>query len=263
MNKTPFHTIVTQLTDGHTPRVWSLLVTVFGELAQDQGAQISALMLRRICALIGIKPEAMRVALHRLRKDGWIGNQRNGRSSAYFLTDWGRAQSAAATPRIYSAQATVERAWLVVSDPAQAQDHAGDTGIWLSSNLLLTANAVPCDDRFYTQLDDASALPNWMKAKVCDPAMRATADAFLDTLQQVQSDLGAAPALTTLEQATLRILLVHSWRRIILKTPELPDFVYPTDWAGPSCRSQITRLLKVYPALDLAALSYEMNKHAD
>ena len=263
MSKTPFHTIVTQLTDGHTPRVWSLLVTVFGELAQDEGAQISAPMLRQICALIGIKPEAMRVALHRLRKDGWIGNQRTGRSSAYFLTDWGRAQSAAASPRIYSAQATVAHAWLVVSDPAQPQDHEGNSGIWLSSNLLLTAKALARDDRFCTQLDNASALPTWMKAKVCDPAMRATADAFLDTLHQVQSDLGAAPALTTLEQATLRILLVHSWRRIILKTPELPDFVYPTDWAGPSCRSQVAHLLKAFPARDLAALAHEMNQHAD
>jgi len=154
------------LTDGHTPRVWSLLVTVFGELAQDEGAQISALMLRQICALIGIKPEAMRVALHRLRKDGWIGNQRTGRSSAYFLTDWGRAQSAAASPRIYSAQSMSGHAWLVVCNPAQPQQHTGENGIWLSSNLLLTATALADSDRFYTQIDDATGIPDWMKAKV-------------------------------------------------------------------------------------------------
>jgi len=98
---------------------------------------------------------------------------------------------------------------------------------------------------------------------VCDAAMRATSQAFLHTLERVQTTLDEVPPLTMLEHATLRILLVHSWRRIILKAPELPDFTYPTDWAGPSCRREVAHLLAAYPACDLAALSHEMSQFAD
>lgn len=112
MQPTPFENLVKHLTDDQTPRVWSLLLTVFGELAQDQGAHISGLLLRQISERIGIKPEAMRVAIHRLRKDGWIDSKRNGRTSSYFLTDWGRAQSAQASPRIYTTTPPqIRRGW--------------------------------------------------------------------------------------------------------------------------------------------------------
>ena len=100
MQASSFQNLIEQVTFGTTPRVWSLLVTVFGELAQDADAQISGSLLRSLSEHIGIKPEAMRVALHRLRKDGWIDSERTGRTSNYFLTLWGRAQSIAASPRI-------------------------------------------------------------------------------------------------------------------------------------------------------------------
>ncbi|TNF22119.1 MAG: PaaX family transcriptional regulator, partial [Rhodobacteraceae bacterium] len=86
MQPTPFQTVVRHLTRDQAPRVWSLLISVFGDLAQDPGARISGLLLRHMTERIGIKPEAMRVAIHRLRKDGWIDSQRHGRTSVYFLT---------------------------------------------------------------------------------------------------------------------------------------------------------------------------------
>jgi phenylacetic acid degradation operon negative regulatory protein len=104
------------------------LVSVFGELAQDQGSRISGSLLRHITEQIGIKPEAMRVASHRLSKDGWIDSERHGRTSAYYLTKWGRAQSASASPRIYAA----DQAWFVMSNPGQPALLEDPLGIWIS-----------------------------------------------------------------------------------------------------------------------------------
>lgn len=255
MSSASFPSIVSQLTDGQTPRVWSLLVTVFGELAQEDGAQVSGQMLRHISELIGIKPEAMRVALHRLRKDGWTQNQRTGRTSAYSLTDWGRAQSAAASPRIYAARATAACAWLVLCDPARHTQQNESAGIWLNANTQITAQPPQQPDRFSARLDADTPLPDWMKAKICSQQMRETAATFHKTLDALQTQLTTQSHLNLLEQATLRILLVHAWRRIILKTPDLPDFVFPDDWRGLACRAQMVELLAQFPKHDLATLA--------
>ncbi len=77
---------IAQLTDLQNLRVWSIIVSLFGDLAQKPGDQISGTTLTQIITPMGIKPEAIRVALHRLRKDGWIESTRSGRASVHFLT---------------------------------------------------------------------------------------------------------------------------------------------------------------------------------
>ncbi len=37
-------------------------------------------------------------------------------------------------------------------------------------------------------------------------------------------------ALSPLQTATLRVSIVHRWRRLILKAPTLPDHVFPDGW---------------------------------
>lgn len=258
METASFHSIVKQLTAGQTPRVWSLLVTIFGELAQEKGARISGVMLTNVRELIGIKPEAMRVALHRLRKDGWIENERNGRTSTYFLTDWGRAQSGEASPRIYAPNPAAKQAWLVLTDPGQPQSHSGDSGVWVASNLLLTADERTQSEAFITKLNPDKPLPNWMRNKVCDNKTLENSRAFAVTLEMVQAQLNSGPDLSILESAVFRVLVVHAWRRIVLKAPILPDFVFPMDWRGPVCRLHVSELLTQFPKHSLAELENAM-----
>ena len=96
-----FETAINTLNDPKHQRVWSLIVSIFGDLAQAQGDQLSSGALNRIMTPMGIKNDAIRVALHRLRKDGWIDSARSGRNSVHYLTEFGRRQSAEVTPRIY------------------------------------------------------------------------------------------------------------------------------------------------------------------
>lgn len=243
MQVSSFQNLTEQVTFGTTPRVWSLLVTVFGELAQDADAQISGSLLRSLSEHIGVKPEAMRVALHRLRKDGWINSERTGRTSDYFLTEWGRAQSIAASPRIYAKGAAATEAWLVIFNPGQPapDDHA--SGAWVSSNLLVTSVRPDKDDVIARKLDMADRLPEWITSKVCDPKTVKLSEDFLGALDAVQALLDATPDLTPMQTAALRILLVHGWRRIVLKAPVLPDHAFPDGWRGMDCRAKTASLL--------------------
>lgn len=245
---TEFENLMTTFTADQTPRVWSLLVTVFGELAQDDGAQISGATLSKLTAHMGIKPEAMRVALHRLRKDGWIENHRSGRTSAYSLTSWGRAQSADATPRIYNMKPVPNQAWLAIFDPAQPIPQDSD-GVWITPTLLLTATK-PNDDQIIAAPVFAP-FPNWMANRVCNLETVASVQHFYARLNALKMTLTDMPTLDRFEISALRILIVDGWRRIVLKTPNLPDHVFPNDWAGPACRACVTDLLKAYQRQDL------------
>ncbi len=252
MQSPSFTAAVSHLTQDQNPRVWSLLISVFGDLAQDEGSQVSGALLSQLTEKIGIKPEAMRVAIHRLRKEGWIDSQRIGRNSVYFLTPWGRAQSAQATPRIYADGPAADHAWLAVFNPSKPVQGDTAAGTWVSSNVLVTAQQPASLQAFVTPLTAQTAVPDWISAKICERQTLQMCEGFAAALCRAAPQL--APVLPPLEVAALRVLVVHGWRRIILKTPLLPDHVFAKGWAGPQCREMVAALLAQYPTPRLDTL---------
>ncbi|WP_305971970.1 MULTISPECIES: PaaX family transcriptional regulator C-terminal domain-containing protein [unclassified Mameliella] len=253
MDSTAFEAAVSDLRGEIPPRVWSLLVTVFGDLAQD-GSALPGTVLGEIMNRVGIKPEAMRVALHRLRKDGWIESERAGRSSLYRLTAEGRAQTVAASPRIYAADPPANAAFLVLTDPASPLEWTRND-VWVTPHAVLTAHPPAGAEAFATPIDPDRPLPRWMRDKTCDATTVSLSADLAARLTRAEAALEAAGAPDPLQTAALRVLIVHSWRRIVLKVPELPDFVLPADWAGPACRAGTARLLRRLPAPGLDRLS--------
>lgn len=263
MKRAEFSDLVTCLNGDQPPRVWSLLVTVFGELAQQDGARISGALLRYLSDLIGYKPEAVRVALHRLRKDGWIDSQKHGRTSDYALTKWGRAQSAAASPRIYATEALATRAWMEVHEPGGPTPKSGPETVSITPALLLTSQPTTKPTVFVTELSASNPLPSWIRQKLCDVGTAALARDLCRALDQMQRH-GMVPAsLGPCERAVLRVLIVHGWRRIVLKTPILPDFVFADDWAGATCRQQVAAILREIPKPDLGELESSLARRSD
>lgn len=249
-----FHELMVLLTGDRTPRVWSLLVTVFGELAQGEGTHIKGTLLSKLMPLMGVKPEAMRVALHRLRKDGWIQSERNGRTSSYALTDWGRAQSALATPRIYNLAPLPQEAWIVVFDPSQSVRDLEVDGTWVASNILVSSKRPRESQAYIAQILPDQALPKWMETRICSPETAQGTKAFLDRLDRLQGRLEQCAPLDCFETSAMRILIVDGWRRLVLKTPNLPPHTFPQDWAGPDCRDAVASLLNEHRKQDLHLL---------
>lgn len=246
MAKATFDDLLEHIIGDQTPRVWSLLVTVFGELAQDEGAQIKSTVLSRLTALMGIKPEAMRVALHRLRKDGWIESNRSGRTSSYALTDWGRSQSAAASPRIYGTEPIPQQAWLALFETAQAAtDHNGD-GVWVTSTLLVTTTLPNAPEAFVTEVPLGHPLPAWMTDRICPPDIVSMTQDTLARLDHIPMNPAEMAPLDSFEIAALRILIVDRWRRVVLKAPHLPAHTFPSTWQGAQGRQKVSALLAAY-----------------
>jgi phenylacetic acid degradation operon negative regulatory protein len=231
-------------------RVWSLIVTLFGDLAQDRDDRISGALLSRLTARMGIRPEAMRVALHRLRKDGWIISERTGRTSTYRLSDKGFAESLAARGRIYAPHIEMPKNWgLAVAPPlasveglARDQDMATGGALVVASGIYLLAE-MPLPEGFLAVSGDLQPLPGWLQKITAPNDLTDAYRALSEMFARLNSVLDKTPPTDDLDVAVLRVLIVHNWRRLVLRHATLPSEFYPADWTGILCRQQVAELL--------------------
>ena len=257
-----FETCVSQLTTTGTQRVWSVLVTIFGDLAQSGSDQVSGALITALTNLAGIKAEATRVALHRLRKEGWIESTRVGRNSVHRLTEYGRSQSAAAAPRIYSSETNTPETWhvLVASSSESSRKELADlmlTGDYISVNHTTAMSAGPVPENLEELLgveSSAISIPGWLR-DLCGPeVLKSAYDQFLHSIQITEQMLPVDGVGDPLKIAVLRVLIVHGWRRLGLRHPSLPPAFLPSDWKGAECRAAVYRLLGQLSKPDLATL---------
>lgn len=249
MDRSALNTAQERLTSLGVQRVWSLLVTVFGDLAQNEGDEINGPVLSTLMTELRIKPEATRVALHRLRNDNWIVSTKHGRTSRHSLTDQSRRISAAANPRIYGPPLDTARGWqLVMLESAAVQ----------SREEMEALGFAPLMPRIYVGADDstppenslalpATHAPAWLSAQFEPKDLVQDYAALHSALIQLDHALVQDHGLTAREIAVLRCAIVHSWRRLVLRHPNLPRQMYSGDWRGHNCRTLVMALLGRLP----------------
>ena len=115
----PDRSVLANLASLGEMRAWSVIITIFGDAVAPRGGSVASITLQTILEKYSIKPEAMRVALHRLVKDGWIERQKTGRQSFYALSAKGRAEFLAATRRIYADAPALSGPWKVIVAQSQ------------------------------------------------------------------------------------------------------------------------------------------------
>lgn len=251
-----FRTALACLDADGPPRVWSLIVTAFGDLAQGEDARLSGTLLTRLLGFYDVKPEAIRVALHRLRRDGWIDAERSGREGQYALSATGRAQSRAASPAIYGAPSPAPRDWhvLLAGSGADEGRRALDTAL-LEDGVIpvgpaaaLVPGPVPQDPGHLAAFAIAPrAVPGWFSGALCPPDLTAAAARLASEGARLAESLDRDGALTPLEIAALRVLLVHGWRRVALRIPDVPDAFLPAGWQGAAARARVHEVLGRLP----------------
>jgi len=229
-------------------RVWSLMVTLFGDLAQAEGCSIDGPVLSAVMTEMDVRPEAVRVALHRLRNDGWIVSQKQGRTRRHALTPTSRQETLRASARIYASPTAQEPGWqlLMLEDTATIpREEMSEQGfvtllprIYLGSSLLK-----PPKNALVLAGGDA---PDWLRAQIGAQMLEAEYNALLPVLQLAKSSLNSG-ALNALQTTVLRCLIVHNWRRIVLRHPTLPRTLLPNDWPGHSCHVLVDTLLNRFP----------------
>ncbi|WP_136443308.1 PaaX family transcriptional regulator C-terminal domain-containing protein [Pacificoceanicola onchidii] len=219
-------------------RTWSVIVTIMGDTLRGAGQGIGGKELAARVGAIGITDQALRVAVHRLKKDGWIESRRDGRSSVHFLTASARRETEAVRPLIYSVQPPeIGPVSLVVSPPdlaaPLAQSLPPGRSVQLTSRSGLISGAVPEGAYLTTPL--AGTLPDWVCQSIASTAHRAACKALTQATLEGMERCPDDPE----KRAALRLLILHHWRRLVLRQSPLADALLGEDWEGAVTRRTV------------------------
>jgi len=212
----PLAAQITALHNQGRLRVWSMVITVFGDLVQHRGGQISTARLSAILGRVGVEQGALRTALSRLGRDGWVISERIGRTSHYRLSAQGLARFASATTRIYaSPRSEPVRRWAIALRPGASGRQEATLSpadeVCEAADCLVTGALQQISDAYRASL------------------LSAEHRGALAALATDISALGTVEVRAPLDAAAARVLLIHRWRRIVLRFPEIQRELMPAN----------------------------------
>lgn len=214
-------------------RVWSIIITLFGDAIAPRSGVVALADILTITARMGIEGGAVRTAMSRLAKEGWVERRKDGRTSHYALTAHGAETFLAATRRIYAPTFTaeVQIAHLIVTE--------GETlGLPLRLGVgLLLDQTVPAGA--LSAKIDLTTAPNWVQRALLPNDLADDYQTLTDDLLRAHGLVHGAEPLDAL---AIRILSIHFWRRLILRHPAPPAPLTPTDWPGIQCHAALSEL---------------------
>ena len=235
--------LVASLVELETIKIWSLIVTLFGDMAGDEltGTQIRALL-----GHIGIKPEAIRVALHRLKSDGWITADKRGREAVYRLSAKGRRETDAVIEDVYRQNVKFPEGWrfLLVKDVSAP---AGSITITRELVLVPAALAAHVENGLVLE-SHGRDLPNWIEECLVPRPLLRIAEA-LTTILVSASPTG--PDVAKPDEIALRLLVLHHWRRLALRPGSWAHIGLLPDGVLANCHAVVTAFLEKGKRLSL------------
>ncbi|KOF53094.1 MULTISPECIES: phenylacetic acid degradation operon negative regulatory protein PaaX [unclassified Achromobacter] len=266
--QSPLDRFLSRLLKQDPPRAKSLCVSLLGDALAPHGGAIWLGDLIALLAPLGINERLLRTSVFRLVAQNWLQSERHGRRSLYLLSEQGQRNTAHASQRIYEGppqewngewtlvalprigNGLAERAELrrelvwegfgMIAPGLFAHPHTEaraahdileklgipDRALVLSARDLAGAGGLPI----------ASLAPQcWNLENVAEQYRQ-----FTRHFAPLEKLLDEPPAP---EQAfAARVLLLHSWRRIVLHDPQLPTPMLPENWPGHPARQLCGRL---------------------
>ncbi len=240
-------------------RAPSLVITVWGDALAPHGGAVLLPGLIRLLAPFGCNERLVRTSVFRLVRQGWLAAKPVGRRSLYALTVDGARQFAAAHARIY---AVTDEPWndtweLVLADgfaPGERRRLADElhwagfgnfgAGVYgRPARSLGVASAIVqalgFGDRAIVVLaiDGAEGTATLAAAVPRAWDLAAIAARYRELLRRFG---GLGDRFRGREDGTLdpeqcfvvRTLLIHAYRRALLRDPRLPAALLPLDWPG-------------------------------
>ncbi|MEL7463255.1 MAG: hypothetical protein AAFN79_04275 [Pseudomonadota bacterium] len=198
--------VADRLLELETIKTWSLIATILGDLEDDR---VSGRALWSLLEPLGVKAEAMRVALHRLKKDGWIASEKVGREVVYSLSARGMGETREARTDVYRRDVKYPEGWrLALLGPGSVSIEGPH--VTLDKALLLVPMTA-------TAPDDAAVspaprdMPDWLQDRLVPHHMRERAR----DLSELAAEFLRNPSIDT---TSVRLLLLHHWRKMALRT---------------------------------------------
>ena len=235
-----------------------MIVTIFGDAVLPYGEFVRLTSLLEITSTIGIDDGAVRVAVHRLEKEGWLKKRKVGRNVLYALSSAGEEQSRAARKLIYGFDdppvSTGLQMLIMAEGPGRAavRENLLENG-WglITANIVLTSgsktqlsalNGLSENDNHYlvplgANYQDVQRLCSraWSLDRINDEYAN-----FVGLYGPVAEDVRSGSTYVQSDALVLRILMIHDYRRLILKDPLLASGYLPKNWQGTHTRDIVS-----------------------
>lgn len=210
--------------------------------------------LQALTDRLQIEVGTLRTAMSRLAKDGWVIREKRSRSSFYSLSPSGHEEFARATVRIYEGNAQrASGTWVIgLAAPATGRTKSKQSTFVDKSSGLLIAPGVGLwravrapstqalrDAGFITLKGGIEAVPDWIPEMLANDPQVDRYRSLMARLQPLRDNLTALHSLSPLDAMALRTLLIHDWRRTMLRLAEIPPELAPPDWPEAACRDMV------------------------
>jgi phenylacetic acid degradation operon negative regulatory protein len=249
----------------------SALFDLYGDYLRPRGGRAPVAALVRLLAPLGIAAPAVRTAVSRMVRQGWLHPLRLSTGPGYLLTPKAARRLDEAAARIYR---THRVTWdgtfdlIVIDAPAARSDR-----MRLAQNLAFlgyggiddtTWVATRPAEEVDALLDEAGLRYERFTASHAAGTAGATAlvrrawnldeigaayDQFVRELRPVVNAVGDAGGDE--EAYSARFKLVHAWRTFLFRDPQLPPTLLPERWAGGAAAAFFDRhASRLRPAAD-------------
>ena len=242
------------------PRAKSLVVSLFGDAIAPRGG---AIRLKNLIELLGpfeVNERLVRTSVFRLVQEDWLETIRNGRESSYRLTRTGLRRLEHAYEKVYRRPAAVwDGTWTFILIPNEhltvprrlklKQELEWEGVRQLTPQLFAhpTIGAEALNEIFdrsgvrgkaicfsgaRTDQAGMGAIRELVNGSWSLRQVAGAYKVFLRNFGKLQPMLSYERSLSGRGWLAIRVLLIHSFRRIVLHDPLLPKALLPVPWIG-------------------------------
>ncbi len=244
----PLKRIVDQL-KREPSRTGSIIITLFGDAIVPRGGSVWLGTLLEFFQTLDIDASVVRTAMSRLTADGWFDRSKVGRNSFYRLVKKGRQTFDIATKHIYDPPPSdwTGRFELLLIANGEDRDASREAlrnagfgsplpGVWVAPSGVPVPEEAARAIRLEVSAEDESGRrlsgESWPLDRTAGAYLK-----FIKAFEPLRAWSGKRGALTGVDAFTARILLIHHYRRVVLRDPLLPPALLPRDWPGRAARA--------------------------
>jgi phenylacetic acid degradation operon negative regulatory protein len=239
-------------------RPTSLIFSLYGDLVHGASGRDEPSLwlgtLVKLMAAFGLSEAAVRQAVSRMARQGWLSAERTGKRAFYSVTPRGRRRIEELSPRIYGPVIEWDGTWRILAATVDGRDARArlrqelrvlgwaplSPAIWISPTDSLRSAAEAAER--YGVAGEAHLFLGTYEGPLSDralvercwdlPAVAGAYDRFIATYRpRLERELQTGDANDP-DSFAQRLWLVHDFRKIAYLDPGLPSELVPAHWPG-------------------------------
>jgi phenylacetic acid degradation operon negative regulatory protein len=253
----------------------SMVVTIFGDIVSQHGSWLWLSSLIKALEPFGFNGRQVRTSVYRLVQSNWLQGNKVGRCSYYCFTDHAMAHYEKAARRIYAAeQVDWNENWILVlpiSVPDDKKEVFRKSLLWQGFNTLtsglyahpscdtssldesihelgLTGNVIILNSNI-ADLNSQSVMKELIKDRwqlsELENSYRDFLDFYRPICQQLLNQQDKSEPLNITDCFLIRAILIHDYRRILLRDPDFPQEMLTQGWVGYEANDLVKKVYKM------------------